>query len=443
MTQFIGSLSRKRNSENSVKDVALKMVLAMQHLIAMFGATVLVPILTGLDPSIALFSAGLGTLIFHFCTKGRVPVFLGSSFAFIPVIIAVSEKYGDLRYAQGGIIVVGAIYVLISLLIKKVGLNNINKILPAQVVGPMIIVIGVNLIPTALEMTGVTQLIGGSKEALPGVIIAVITLSITLIIKVFNKGFLSQISILIAVAIGYTISLLMGQVSVAEIQNAQLVAIPNFTLPKFDIGAIAIVAPVVLAVFMEHVGDITTNGEVVGENFLENPGLNRTLLGDGLATLMAGFVGGPANTTYGENTGVLAITKNYNPAILRITAVFAILLSFVSKFGAVIRTIPQPVMGGISLILFSMIALVGFKTIKREKVKFNIINIIVMGSILFVGLSEKFLGFPIQIKITESVSISGLSLAAIVGVVLNIVLVKVNRIIVKVNIIIKKKFNNI
>ena len=173
----------------------------------------------------------------------------------------------------------------------------------------------------------------------------------------------------------------------------------------FRSGAIAIIAPVVLAVFMEHIGDITTNGEVVGQNFVEDPGLNRTLLGDGLATLAAGFIGGPANTTYGENTGVLAITKNYNPGILRITAIFAIILSFIDKFGAIIRTIPQPVMGGISLILFSMIAIVGVKTIKREKVKFSLFNMIVMISILFIGLSGNFLSSPISIKITESVSI--------------------------------------
>ena len=387
----------------------------------------MVPMLTGLDPSVALFSAGVGTLIFHLCTKGKVPVFLGSSFAFIPVIIAVSEKYGDLRYAQGGIIVVGAIYVLVSLLIKRVGLNNVKKILPAQVVGPMIIVIGLNLIPSALEMTGVTELISGNKSVLTGVVISIITLSIALLIKKFSNGFLSQISILIAVAVGYTISLMLGQVSTTEIQSASLVAIPSFTFPKFDIGAIAIIAPVVLAVFMEHVGDITTNGEVVGQNFIEDPGLNRTLLGDGLATLAAGFIGGPANTTYGENTGVLAITKNYNPAILRITAIFAILLSFIAKFGAIIRTIPQPVLGGISLILFSMIAIVGVKTIKREQVKFTFFNIIVMISILFVGLSGNFLDEAISIKITETVNISGLSLAAIVGVVLNIIFTQINK----------------
>ena len=443
MAQYTGELLQEKKS---IKDGVMKIILAMQHLIAMFGATVLVPILTGLDPSVALFSAGVGTLMFHLCTKGKVPVFLGSSFAFIPVIVAVSEKYnGDLRYAQGGIIVVGLIYIAISFLIKKFGLDKIKKILPAQIelssisilksppfintnLGPMIIVIGLNLIPTALDMTGVTQIASGDKNTIVSVIIATITLTIVLAIKKFNKGFLSQVAILIAVVIGYVISLALGQVSTTEIQNASLIAIPSFTLPKFDMGAIAIIAPVILAVFMEHVGDITTNGEVVGKNFIEEPGLNRTLLGDGVATLVAGLIGGPANTTYGENTGVLAMTKNYNPVILRLTAVFAILLSFIAKFGAVIRTIPQPVMGGISLILFSMIAIVGFKTIKREKVEFNIFNIIVMASILIVGLSGNFLPNAISIQITETVSISGLSLAAIVGVVLNIILTKLSKV---------------
>ncbi|EKY27373.1 uracil-xanthine permease family protein [Clostridium celatum] len=422
MTQFTGSLSQEKTSTRAIKSGILKGVLALQHLIAMFGATVLVPILTGLDPSVALFSAGAGTLIFHLCTKGKVPVFLGSSFAFIPVITAVATQYGDLRYAQGGIMVVGVIYVAVSFLIKKIGLDKIKKVLPAQVVGPMIIVIGLNLIPTALDMAGVNALFAGTEGAILNVGIALITLTIALVIKKFGKGFLSQVSILIAVVVGYLISLASGLVSISEIQSASLVAIPHFTLPKFDMGAIMIIAPVVLAVFMEHVGDITTNGEVVGKNFIEDPGLNRTLLGDGLATLIAGFVGGPANTTYGENTGVLAMTKNYNPAILRITAVFAIILSFIAKFGATIRTIPQCVMGGISLILFSMIALVGFQTIKREKVKFNIVNTLVIATILFIGLSGNFFNNPIGIKITETVSISGLSLAALIGVTLNIVL---------------------
>lgn len=423
MAQYVETKNKEQSEV--VKKGILKGILGIQHLIAMFGATVLVPMITGLDISVALFSAGVGTLIFHLCTKGKVPVFLGSSFAFIPVIGAVSAQYGDLRYAQGGIFVAGLIYVAISFLIKKIGVEKIRKILPAQVVGPMIMVIGLNLIPTALDMAGVNAVIAGEAGATTSLFIAIITLTLALGIKFFAKGFLSQVAIIIAVAIGYIISLFLGQVDVASIQSASLVAIPNFTLPKFDFGAIMIVVPVILAVFMEHIGDITTNGQVVGKNFIEEPGLNRTLLGDGLATLVASLIGGPANTTYGENTGVLAITKNYDPSILRLTAIFAIVLSFVDKFGAAIRTIPSSVMGGISIMLFSMIAFVGLQTVRNEKVEANIKNIILMVVILFIGLSGIFLNEPIGIKITETVTISGLSLAALVGVVLNIILTKV------------------
>lgn len=422
MAQFVDV--KESSQENGVKQGIFKGVLAFQHLIAMFGATVLVPILTGLDVQVALFSAGLGTLIFHLCTKGKVPVFLGSSFAFIPVIGAVAAQYGDLRYAQGGIFVAGLIYVCVSFAIKKIGVAKIRKVLPAQVVGPMIMVIGLNLLPTAIDMTGFNALVVGEAGAGQSVMLACITLGLALLIKKFGKGLLPQIAIIISVSIGYLLSLVLGQVDVLSIQNASVIAMPNFTLPKFDIGAISMIVPVILAVFMEHIGDITTNGQVVGKNFIEEPGLNRTLLGDGLATLMASLIGGPANTTYGENTGVLAITKNYAPSILRITAIIAIVLSFVDKVGAVIRTIPSSVMGGISLMLFSMIAIVGVKTIKNENVKFNAKNIIVMVTILFIGLSGIFLPNAIGIQITETVSISGLSFAALVGVILNMILTK-------------------
>ncbi len=399
---------------------AKKSILALQHLIAMFGATVLVPILTGLDPSIALFTAGTGTLIFHACTKGKVPAFLGSSFAFIPVILTIKELYnGDLAYAQGGMFVAGMLYVLMSLFIKKIGVERIQKVLAPQVVGPMIIVIGMNLIPTAFGM---------AKENL---LIATITLGTALLINFKGKGIIKQFSILIAVLVGYTISYSIGIVDVSPVVNAPLMALPQFRLPKFDIGAIAITAPIVLAVFMEHLGDITTNGQVVGKNFIEDPGLNRTLLGDGLATAFASLVGGPANTTYGENTGVLAITKNYDPSILRLAAVFAVILAFVSKVGATLTTIPTSVMGGISLMLFSMISLIGVQTIKNQEVKFNWKNIVVMSTILILGLFstqlESILGFTVGIPINETVSISGLSFAALVGIVLNLVLNKVEK----------------
>lgn len=397
-----------------------KGLLAIQHLIAMFGATVLVPIVTGLNPSVALFSAGVGTLIFHFCTKKKVPVFLGSSFAFIPVILTVKQLFnGDLAYAQGGIFVAGLIYVLMSMLINKIGIDKIQRVLAPQVIGPMIIVIGLNLLPVAFSM--------GSQNYT----IAIITLGTALLLNIFGRGFMKQLSILIGVIVGYTISYRIGIVDVGIVKEASLFAIPKFTLPKFDIGAIAIIAPVVLAVFMEHLGDITTNGQVVGKDFIKDPGLNRTLLGDGLATAFAALIGGPANTTYGENTGVLAITKNYDPSILRLTAVFAIILAFISKVGSILTTIPQAVMGGISIMLFSMIALVGVKTIKNNKVKFNFKNILVMVTILVLGLFSTKLseitGIVIGIPISETVQITGLSFAALVGIILNAALNKLNK----------------
>src|SRR3712207_2070818 len=344
--------------KSKVLECVKRMILAFQHLIAMFGATVLVPILTGFDPSLALLSAGIGTLIFHLCTKQKVPVFLGSSFAFIGSIIMVRDKFGgDLAYAQGGIMVAGFIYVIMSFLVKRIGVEKIRKILPNHVVGPMIIVIGLSLIPTAIDMASKNFKVSG------------ITLAIALFITLKGRGFLKQLSILIAVIVGYLVSLKLGIVDTSSITSAHIVSIPNFRLPKFNLGAITIIAPVVLAVFMEHIGDITTNGEVVGKNFIEEPGLNRTLLGDGLATSFAALIGGPANTTYGENTGVLAITKNYDPLILRITAIFAICLGFIAKVGGILRSIPVSVMGGISLMLFSMISLIGFKTLSNGKVR--------------------------------------------------------------------------
>ena len=407
------AVSKENQKSGRLIDGSKNVVLALQHLIAMFGATVLVPILTGFDPSVALFSAGLGTLIFHACTKGKVPAFLGSSFAFIPVILTVKDLYGgDLAYAQGGMFVAGLIYIAMSFGVKKIGMDRIKKILPAQVVGPMIIVIGMNLIPTAFGMAKENFLVAG------------LTLSVALLINFKGKGFLKQLAILCGVSAGYILSLRLGLVDVEAIKMASLVKIPNFRLPKFDFAAIAIIAPVVIAVFMEHIGDVTTNGQVVGKNFIEDPGLNRTLLGDGLATAVASLIGGPANTTYGENTGVLAITKNYNPALLRLSAVFAIILGFVSKIGAVLSSIPTPVMGGISMMLFSMISLIGFKTLASSNLKPNLRNILTIGSILVLGLGsgliESKTGIVIGIPITESVSITGLSFAAIVGILLNL-----------------------
>lgn len=276
--------------------------LSFQHLLAMFGATVLVPILTNFDPSVALFCAGLGTLIFHLCTKGKVPVFLGSSFAFIPVVISATQNAnGDVAYAQGGIVIAGLIYVIMSFIIKFIGVEKIKRYFPPQITGAMIAVIGLNLIPTAIDM------------ASSNFIVAAITLGVVLCVNLFCKGFFKQLSILVGIAVGYAISIFLNQVDLNLITQAATFQIPKFSFPKFNLESIIIIAPIVITVFMEHIGDMTTNGAVVGKNFMEDPGLNRTLLGDGLATMASGIIGGPANTTYGENTAVLAITKNYNP----------------------------------------------------------------------------------------------------------------------------------
>lgn len=400
--------------QTCVNSITKKVFLALQHMIAMFGATVLVPLLTGFDVSTTLFCAGVGTIIFHLCTKRKVPVFLGSSFAFIPAIQTVYKNYHSLSYAQGGIVVAGFLYVLLSFLVKKIGVSKITKYFPAQVIGPMIIVIGVNMIPTAFGM------------ASQNYFIAAVTLITALITSKKGFGFIKQLSIIISVAIGYVISYKMGLVDLSKIQEASIIAMPHFTLPKFNLGAIIIIAPVIVAVFMEHIGDITTNSAVVGADFMKDPGLNRTLLGDGLATMIAGFLGGPANTTYGENTGILAITKNYDPSILRLTAVFAIILSTVGKIGGFLQTIPQCVMGGISLMLFSMIAIVGIKTIKNSAIDFNGKNIIIMFAIIFIGLCSH-MGINISMPVTSTVSLTGLPLAAIIGVILNILFTKIEK----------------
>ena len=378
-------------------------ILSIQHLFAMFGATVLVPLLVGINPSIAILTAGIGTLIFHLCTKGKVPVFLGSSFAFITPIITISTMYNDYSYVQGGIIVVGLIYALMSFVVYKISVDKINKILPSHVVGAMIIVIGLSLVPSA-----VTNIQTNSMVALA-------TLGISLLITFFGKGFIKQLGILIGVVCGYLLSLCLGIVDTSVIQNASLIALPTLSLPKFSLEAIMVIAPLSLCTLCEHIGDITTNGTVVGKDFVKDPGLHKTILGDGLATLVAGLLGSVPNTTYGENTSLLAITKNYNPKLLRRTAMIAIVLSFIGIFGAVLQSVPACVIGGISLQLYCMIAWIGVKNIKDNKSYKSIKKLIVIAVILIVGLS----GFTVTLG---SIAISGLALAVIVGVILNLVL---------------------
>ena len=384
------------NKKQNIKD----WILSIQHLFAMFGACVLVPLLVGINPSIAILTAGIGTLIFHLCTKGKVPVFLGSSFAFITPIITISSMYNDYAYVQGGIIVVGLIYVLMSFIVYKIGVDKINKILPPHIVGAMIIVIGLSLVPSAITNIQTNMLV------------AYVTLGTSVLISIFGRGFLKQLGILIGVICGYLLSLYLGIVDISTIQNSSLIFIPTLTLPKFSLEAIMIIAPLSLCTLCEHIGDITTNGTVVGKDFVKNPGLHRTMLGDGLATLVAGLLGSVPNTTYSENTSLLAITKNYNPKLLRRTAIIAIVLSFIGIFGATLQSVPSSVIGGISLQLYCMIAYIGFKNIKSYK---SIKNLMVIATILIVGLS----GVAITIG---TIVISGLTLSIIVGVILNIIL---------------------
>lgn len=387
------------NKKQNIKD----WILSVQHLFAMFGACVLVPLLVGINPSIAIMTAGIGTLIFHLCTKGKVPVFLGSSFAFITPIITINSMYNDYAYVQGGIIVVGLIYMLMSFIVYKIGVDKINKILPPHIVGAMIIVIGLSLVPSAITNIQTNTLI------------ACVTLAISVLISIFGRGFLKQLGILIGVICGYLLSLSLGIVDTSIIQNANLVFIPTLTLPKFSLEAIMVIAPLSLCTLCEHIGDVTTNGTVVGKDFIKNPGLHRTMLCDGLATLVAGLLGSVPNTTYGENTSLLAITKNYNPKLLRRTAVIAIVLSFIGVFGATLQSVPSSVIGGISLQLYCMIAYIGFKNIKDNKSYKSIKNLIVIAIILIVGLG----GFTITIG---GIAISGLTLSIIIGVILNIIL---------------------
>ncbi|EOD01298.1 uracil-xanthine permease family protein [Caldisalinibacter kiritimatiensis] len=417
MSEKTINIKETNTKKSKVKEMTRRGILGIQHVVAMFGATVLVPILTGLNPAVALFTAGFGTLLFHFVTKKKVPVFLGSSFAFIPVINAVANQYGDIRFAQGGILVAGALYIVLSLLVRIFGVDRIKSFFPPVVTGPMIIVIGLILSPVAIEMASQNWLV------------ALVVVATVILTSVFGKGLFKVIPILCGVVVGYAFSAVLGIIDYTPIVEAKLFSIPEFTFPKFSFGAIAMIAPIVLAVFMEHIGDITTNGAVVGKNFIEDPGLHRTLLGDGLATMFAGFVGGPANTTYGENTSVLAVTKVYDPSILRLAAMIALGLSFVGKLGAILTTIPVPVMGGVSLILFGMIASVGIRTITNAEVDFSSNrNLIVASLILVAGIGTEFVKVKQQlgafdgvigIQITNNIQIIGLSLAAIIGIIVN------------------------
>ena len=420
---FSGFRQDKKEREMN-KTTSRKLILGIQHVLAMFGATVLVPALTGLNTSITLICAGLGTLLFLLVTKRKVPVFLGSSFAFMGGIMAVigDSRAGDpdflekLAALKGALIIAGLVYAVFALIIKLVGYEKVNKVLPPIVTGPVIIVIGLRLSSSAINNA---FYVNGDFN-LKAVVVTICVLATVVAVSIFAKGIFNLMPILFAIIVGYLVSYFMGFCDFEAVKTAHFFSFMDTSIrdqllcvPTFKAHAILSVAPIALVTMVEHVGDITTNSAVTGQNFMVDPGVHRTLLGDGLATALAGLLGGPANTTYGENTGVLAVTKNYDPSIIRIAAVFAILLGIFGKVGAVITSIPGPVIGGISIVLYGMISSVGVRIIVNERLNFgNSRNLMIAAIILVLGIGCD------SIPITGTVSISGLALSAVVGIVM-------------------------
>ena len=396
--------------EPRVNDPARRVVLGLQHSIAMFGATVLVPILVGLSPSVALFGAGLATLIFHLLTGGRVPIFLGSSFAFIAPTALVVKEMGP-AVAGGGLIAAGAMYLLFSGLVKVFGTDRLLRVFPPVVTGPVIIVIGLGLSSVAVN------------QAKTNWWLALATLAAAVIASLYGRGLFRMIPILIGVTTGYLVSLLTGQIdpkALADVAAAPLLGLPDFHAPAFDWRAVAVIAPVAVVTFIEHVGDVIVNGRVVGQNFLQKPGLSRTLFADGVANMSSAVLGGPAATTYAENTGVLALTRVYDPRVLQIGAAFAMAFGCSPKLAALLRSLPQGVLGGVSILLFGMIASVGIRTLAEARIDFaHSRNLIIVSLILVLGLGGA--AFPINVAGT-SLELHGMALAALVGILANLIL---------------------
>lgn len=384
-----------------------------QMLFVAFGALVLVPLLTGLDPSVALFTAGAGTLVFHAVTRQSVPVFLASSFAFIAPIQGSVTNFG-VAETMGGLMAAGLVYVVMSQFVRLKGTKWLHRLLPAVVVGPVIMVIGLALAPVAVSMaTGETSETIGYGRA---IVLSMASLLVTLVLAVFGRGLLRLVPIMGGIVTGYMLALLMGVVDFTPIREAAWIELPAFTAPSFHWAAILFMIPVAIAPAVEHIGDMVAIGSVTRQNYLEKPGLHRTLLGDGLATSVAALFGGPPNTTYSEVTGAVTLTRAFNPWIMIVAACFAILLAFVAKLGALLQTIPGPVMGGIMTLLFGSIAVVGMNTLVRAGHSLTAPrNLVVVSLILVFGIGGMQIGggqFVLQ----------GVSLAALVGIALNWIL---------------------
>lgn len=380
-----------------------KVVVGAQFLFVAFGATVLVPLLVGLDPSVALLTAGIGTLIFHAITKGKVPVFLGSSFAFIAPIIKATELFG-LPGTLCGLVAVGAVYGVMSMLVRLRGVGFIARLFPPIVVGPVIMLIGLSLAGTGVDM---------AKSNWPLAITALLT---TIIVSLFGKGLLRLIPIFAGIAVGYIAAAIFGLIDFQPIADASWLALPAFVRPELCWEAIIFMIPVAIAPVIEHIGDIYAINEVTGKDYITDPGLHRTMLGDGLACVAASFIGGPPVTTYSEVTGAISLTKIADPAVIRIAAIFGILFSVLGKVSAMLKTIPDAVLGGIMLLLFGTIASVGINSLVKNKVDLgNTRNLVIVSLILILGIG----GAELTIG---SFTISGIGLSALVGVILNLIL---------------------
>ena len=382
-----------------------KSIVGVQFLFVAFGATVLVPLLVGMDPSVALFTAGLGTLIFHLVTKGQVPIFLGSSFAFIAPIIKATELYG-LPGTLTGLVAVGAVYGIMSALVRFRGVGFITRLFPPVVVGPVIMLIGLSLAGTGVDMAKSNWLL------------AIIALITTIIVSMFGKGLLRLIPIFAGIIVGYIAATILGEVDFKPVVEASWFALPAFVRPEFSWEAIIFMVPVAIAPVIEHIGDVYAISEVAGKDFVKEPGLHRTMLGDGLACVAASLIGGPPVTTYSEVTGAVSLTKITDPSVIRIAAVVGILFSVLGKVSAILKTIPSAVLGGIMLLLFGTIASVGVNSLIKNKVDMgDTRNLVIASLILTLGIGGAEMSFG-------SITIGGIGLAALVGVVLNLVLPK-------------------
>jgi len=395
--------------------------LSFQHLTAMFGATILVPILLGIDPAIALLMNGIGTLLYSWVTKGGIPAYLGSSFAFIAPSLLIISTYSGFSHAQSGFIFFGLFFIMISFVVKFWGIKWIDVVMPPAVMGAVVAIIGLELAPVAAQQAGlapwptaVGQIVAPFVVSPDVVFVSMFTLCIGIIGSVMFRGFMQVIPILVAVIAGYLLALVMGQVDTTTIGNAAWFALPKFQAPVFDINAIIIIAPACIVVLAEHISHLIVTGKITNTDLMKNPGLHRSLLGDGISNVLSGFAGSPPNTTYGENIGVMAITRVYSVWIIRGAALLAIAFSCIGKVSAAISTIPSPVMGGITMLLYGVIAVQGFRMFVEQKVDFSKNSNMVLGAITFVvGVSGASIGIG-------SVQLKGMAFAAIVGVVLSL-----------------------